>query len=159
MKKHLLSLLLVLAIAAGCNPLTPDKGQAVTSYFTPGDSITSDLADSMIVHYFRDSTEVPHNLSSLIHQTSLNNSDLYEIFKIDSITRIKLLVAAYLHTDTVVSRRDSVTVLLQIKQGYHSSYTYYDITTLGTGRICPPQMVARFLDFGFIIRRCLLPSC
>jgi hypothetical protein len=138
MKNILLFFVVVFITIAACNPLKPDKAQAVNSSFAQTDTITADLADSMIVHYFRDTTEVPHNMNSLILQTSLYNSDLYEIFKIDSITRIKLLLAAYLHNDSVVSRRDSVTVLLQLKHGYHSSYTYYNLTTLGSGRICPP---------------------
>jgi hypothetical protein len=49
-----------------------------------------------------------------------------------------LLAAAYLNTDSVVARRNKLTVLIQLKQGYNSNYYYYDVQELGDGRLCPP---------------------
>ena len=118
------------------NPLTTGS-QAKNSTFTAADSIPGSRADSMILH-FRDTALVNHSLDSGIKQVTLQNSDLYEIFKMKDITRIRLLAAAYLNTDPIVSRRNKLTMLVQLKQGYNSNYYYYDIQSLGDQRLCPP---------------------
>lgn len=137
MKKKIVFLAVVSITIAACNPLKPDKSKSMETKFNVSDSIPSKLAEDMITHYL-DSVQVDHRMNTIINQISLYNSDLYEIFKNDKITRIRLLTAAYLHTDEKESRRDSVTVLLQLKVGYNSDYYYYDVQSLGAGRLCPP---------------------
>ena len=119
-----------------CNPLKPSSA-AVQSSFHAADSIPGTVALDMISH-FLDTVLVDHSLDSMIKQASLYNSDLYKIFKRKKITRIRLLAAAYLNTDTIVYRRNKLTVLVQLKKGYDSDYYYYDIQDFGDGRICPP---------------------
>jgi len=118
------------------NPLKPGT-LAKTTTFVAGDSLPGAVADSMIVH-FLDTVLVDHSPDSIVRQASLYNSDLYEIFKMDNITRVKLLSAAYLNTDSVVARRNKLTVIVQLKQGYNSNYYYYDIQAFGDQRLCPP---------------------
>ena len=136
MKKTTIILTIIACITLfACNPLKPSNA-AVQSNFHAIDSIPGTVALDMINH-LPDSL-VDHSLDSLIKQASLYNSDLYKIFKIKKITRIRLLAAAYLNTDTIVYRRNKLTVLVQLKQGYNSDYYYYDIQSFGDGRICPP---------------------
>ena len=118
-----------------CNPLKPSNA-AVQSTFHPADSIPGIVALDMITHF--DNPLVDHSLDSMIMQATLQNSDLHKIFKMKNITRIRLLVAAYLNTDTIIARRNKPTVLVQLKQGYNSDYYYYDIQSFGEDRICPP---------------------
>jgi hypothetical protein len=140
MKKTIFLLAILSIILFACNPLKPSSS-AEPSNFVSSDSIPSSAAIDMINHYL--DPIVSHNLDSIIKQISLYNSDLYKIFKLKKITRIRLITAAYLATDTI-TRRNLVTVLVQLKQGYHSNYYYYDIRSLqaapitGGGRICPP---------------------
>ena len=119
-----------------CNPLKPGNA-AVQSSFHPVDSIPGIVALDMITH-FHDPLLVNHSLDSMIMQATLQNSDLHKIFKMKNITRVRLLAAAYLNTDSVIARRNKPTVLVQLKQGYNSDYYYYDIQSFGDGRICPP---------------------
>jgi|SRR5215203_3098357 len=121
-----------------CNPLKPSNA-AVHSDFHAIDSIPGTVALDMINH-FLDPVLVDHSLDSIIKQATLYNSDLDKIFKIKHITRIRLLAAAYLNTDTIVYRRNKLTVLVQLKQGYNSDYYYYDIQSFGDGRLCPPPL-------------------
>ena len=118
------------------NPLKPGT-LAKSTTFVAADSLPGAVADSMISH-FLDTVLVDHSPDSIIKQASLYNSDLYEIFKMDNITRIRLLSAAYLNTDSDSTRRNKLTVLVQLKQGYNSNYYYYDIQSFGDGRLCPP---------------------
>ena len=118
------------------NPLKPGD-LAVASSFIAADSIPGIVADSMIIH-FLDTVLVNHSLDSTIKQATLQNSDLYKIFKLKDITRIRLLAAAYLNTDPMVARRNKLTVLVQLKQGYNSNYYFYDIQAFGPTRLCPP---------------------
>ena len=132
---------ILLAIACitfffGCNPLKPGP-LATTSGFVAADSIPGSVAGDMIAH-FLDTVLVDHSHDSLIRQVTLHNSDLNKIFKMKDITRIRLLAAGYLNTDPIVSRRNKLTVLVQLKQGYNSNYYYYDARDLGDGRLCPP---------------------
>jgi hypothetical protein len=69
---------------------------------------------------------------------TLNNSDLDEIFKLDNMTRIRFISAAYLPSDPDSSLHNKVTVLMQLRQGYTSTYTYYDSKL--SGYICPPPL-------------------
>ena len=119
-----------------CNPLKPSNS-AVPSNFHAADSIPGPVAVDMMNH-FKDTVLVDHSLDSNILQATLQNSDLYKIFKMKNITRIRLLAAAYLNTDPIVYRRNKLTVLVQLKKGYNSEYYYYDIQSFGDGRICPP---------------------
>ena len=119
-----------------CNPLKPSNA-AVQSNFHPVDSIPGIVALDMINH-FHDPVLVDHSLDSMIMQATLQNSDLHKIFKMKNITRIRLLAAAYLNTDSIIARRNKPTVLVQLKQGYNSDYYYYDIQSFGEDRICPP---------------------
>ena len=119
-----------------CNPLKPSSA-AVQSGFHAADSIPGTVALDMINH-FHDTVLVDHSPDSSIMQATLQNSDLHKIFKMKNITRIRLLAAAYLNTDPIIYRRNKLTVLVQLKQGYNSDYFYYDIQSLGDGRICPP---------------------
>ena len=119
-----------------CNPLKPSNA-AVQSNFHDIDSIPGIVALDMINH-FHDTVLVDHSLDSMIMQATLQNSDLHKIFKMNNITRIRLLAAAYLNTDPIIARRNKATVLVQLKQGYNSDYYYYDIQSFGDGRICPP---------------------
>jgi hypothetical protein len=118
------------------NPLKPGPG-AEASAFVAADSLPGAVADSMIIH-FLDTVLVNHSLDSIIKQATLYNSDLDKIFKIKHITRIRLLAAAYLNTDSVIARRNKLTVIVQLKQGYNSNYYYYDIQDFGDNRLCPP---------------------
>ena len=119
-----------------CNPLKPSTA-ATPSNFNAADSIPGPVALDMMNH-FHDTVLVDHSLDSNIRHATLQNSDLYKIFKMKNITRIRLLAAAYLNTDAIVSRRNKLTVLVQLKKGYNSDYYYYDIQSFGDGRICPP---------------------
>jgi|SRR4030095_2295916 hypothetical protein len=121
-----------------CNPLKPSSA-AVPSSFHAADSIPGTVALDMINH-FLDTVLVDHSLDSNILQATLQNSDLYKIFKMKKITRIRLLAAAYLNTDTIIYRRNKLTVLVQLKKGYNSDYYYYDLQDLGDGRLCPPPL-------------------
>ena len=120
----------------GCNPLKPGP-LATTSSFVKADSIPGTIAEAMIDH-FLDTVLVDHSQDSLIKQVTLHNSDLNKIFKMKNITRIRLLAAAYLNTDPIVGRRNRLTMLVQLKQGYNSNYYYYDVRDLGEARLCPP---------------------
>jgi hypothetical protein len=136
MKKAIFFLSFLSIIFFACkNPLKPTSA-AMPSGFTEADSIPSAIADSMIAHYL--DTIVSHQLDTIVKQITLYNSDLYKIFKINNVTRLRLLTAAYLPTDPVVARRNMVTVLVQLKQGYNSNYFYYDVQAMGSGRLCPP---------------------
>lgn len=143
MKKAIILLsIFSIAFFACKNPLKPSS-EAEPSNFNAADSIPRAMAFDMINHYL--DSVVDHSLDAIIKQTSLFNSDLYEIFKIKHITKIKVLAAAYLDTDANVARRNTVTELIQLKQGYHSTYYYYDIKSLeattktpGGDRLCPP---------------------
>ena len=136
MKKIITLTAIVSVTLLACNPLKPGK-DALTSTFNKADSIPSTIAGNMITHYL-DTVLVDHHLDAIVKYAGLEDSDLDKIFKMENITRIRFLTAAYLHTDPIVSRRDSVTVLLQLKQGYHSNYYYYDVKILGASRLCPP---------------------
>ena len=143
MKKTLfISMILIPVLIACKNPLKPDASKAVPSTFNAADTISPGTALSMITHYL--DSNVDHSLDSIIRQISLHNSDLYEIFKLSKknkpISRIRLLAAAYLNSDSVVDRRNHKTVLVQLKFDYNSSYSYYDIQTFGADRLCPPPM-------------------
>ncbi|HJS52983.1 MAG TPA: hypothetical protein VJ765_00525 [Chitinophagaceae bacterium] len=140
MKKFVFLLTIVSFTLFACkNPLKPDASQATTTSISAADSIPFAVAQSMIAHYL--DTTVDHSLGSLVLQTTLHNSDLNEIFKLKKpITRLRLLLAAYLPTDSIVARRNKPTVLLQAKQGYNSNYYYYDVQAFGDGRLCPPPM-------------------
>jgi hypothetical protein len=134
-KATILLSFLAITFLACKNPLKLSS-EAEPSNFEKADSIPNAVALNMIAHYL--DTVVDHSLNAINKQASLYNSDLNKIFKLDNITRIKLLAAAYLSTDTVVARRNMPTVLVQLKQGYHSNYYYYDIQSFGSGRLCPP---------------------
>lgn len=112
--------------------------QAPPSTFKVKDSIPRAKALSMIQHYrnhYLDSTLIGHsNMDTAI--ITLNNSDLDEIFKLDNMTRIRFISAAYLPSDPDSSLHNKVTVLMQLRQGYTSTYSYYDSKLLGY--ICPP---------------------
>lgn len=137
MKKTTILLTIIACITLyACNPLKPSNA-AVQSNFHAIDSIPGTVALEMINH-FLDTVLVDHSHDSMIKQATLYNSDLHKIFKIKQITRIRLLAAAYLNTDAIVSRRNKLTVLVQLKQGYNSDYYYYDIQSFGDGRLCPP---------------------
>jgi hypothetical protein len=138
--KHttILVTLIACVIFFACNPLKPSNS-AVESHFHAADSIPGTVALDMINH-FLDTVLVDHSLDSNILQATLQNSDLYKIFKMKKITRIRLLAAAYLNTDTIIYRRNKLTVLVQLKKGYNSDYYYYDIQDFGDGRICPPPL-------------------
>lgn len=138
--KHTTILLTIIACITlfACNPLKPSNA-AVQSSFHATDSIPGTVALEMINH-FHDTVLVNHSLDSMIMQATLQNSDLHKIFKIKNITRIRLLAAAYLNTDPIVYRRNKLTVLVQLKQGYNSDYYYYDIQSFGDGRLCPPPL-------------------
>ena len=139
MKKTTIILTIIACITLfACNPLKPSNA-AVQSNFHAIDSIPGIVALDMIDH-FHDTVLVDHSLDSMIMQATLQNSDLHKIFKMNNITRIRLLAAAYLNTDTIVYRRNKLTVLVQLKQGYNSDYYYYDIQSFGDGRICPPPL-------------------
>lgn len=141
-KTILISMILIPALIACKNPLKPDASKAAVSSFNASDTISRTTALDMVAHYL-DST-VDHSLDSIIRQVSLSNSDLFEIFKMSTkqkpITRLRFLTAAYLDTDPIVARRNHKTVLLQVKFDYNSSYTYYDMQTLGASSLCPPPM-------------------
>lgn len=132
----LFTIIACITLFACKNPLKPGPG-AEASNFVAVDSLPGAIADSMITH-FLDAVLVNHSLDSIIKQATLYNSDLDKIFKIKDITRIRLLAAAYLNTDTIITRRNKLTVLVQLKQGYHSNYYYYDIQDFGDNRLCPP---------------------
>jgi hypothetical protein len=126
------------------NPLKPDPSKATASNFKVADSIPGTVAQNMITHYL-DTTLVNHSLDAIVKQVSLYNSDLYGIFdklstKSHPVTRLRLLMAAYLDTDSIIARRNQVTVLLQVKQNYSSNYYYYDVQSFGDARLCPPPM-------------------
>lgn len=147
MKKTIfISTIVIFTLLACKNPLKPDTSKAATSNFIAADSIPSAVAHSMIAHYL-DTPAVSHRLDALVLQVSLYNSDLYKIFDLGKpITRIRLLIAAYLDTDSVVARRNKPTVLLQVKKGYNSDYYYYDTQSLGDGRLCPPPLGCSTLE-------------
>ena|SRR6187200_321558 len=132
----LITIIACITFFACKNPLKPGS-QAQPSNFIATDSIPGIIADSMIIH-FLDTVLVDHSLASIIRQTTLQNSDLDKIFKIKGITRLRLFAAAYLNSDSVVARRNKLTVLVQLKQGYNSNYYYFDAQDLGPNRICPP---------------------
>ena len=135
-KTTLLFIIACITLFACKNPLKPGP-QAATSNFVAADSIPGSVAEDMIDH-FLDTVLVNHSLDSIIRQVTLHNSDLNKIFKMDNITRIRLLAAAYLDTDSIIARRNKLTVLVQLKQGYNSNYYYYDSQDLGDNRLCPP---------------------
>jgi hypothetical protein len=139
MKKTTILFAIVSITLFACNDKNPLKPGALAkaSTFVAADSLPGAVAGSMIDH-FLDTVLVDHSPDSIVRQASLYNSDLYEIFKMDNITRIRLLSAAYLNTDTFVARRNKLTVIVQLKQGYNSNYYYYDIQTFGDQRLCPP---------------------
>jgi hypothetical protein len=124
----------VMLLACNQNPLRPGSG-AQPSRFKPADSIPRDAALKMI-HYYRD-----HHLDGrLIGQRNqdtmsitLDNSDLYDIFKLDNITRIRLFFAAYDSVYPDKSLQNKVILMIQLKQGYNSTYSYYP-----GNFICPP---------------------
>ena len=132
----LFTIIACITLFACKNPLKPGPG-AAPSTFVAADSLPGTIADSMIAH-FLDTVLVNHSLDSMIKQVTLHNSDLDKIFKMDNITRIRLLAAAYLNTDSIVARRNKLTVLVQLKQGYNSNYFFYDIQDFGDNRLCPP---------------------
>ena len=144
MKKTFFILIILIPALIACtkNPWKPDVSQAVASSFNKNDTIANSTALDMVAHYL--DSVVDHSLDSIIKQVSLYNTDLNEIQKLSTknkpITRIRLLAAAYLNTDPIVARRNHVTVLVQLKFSYNSSYSYYDIQTFGAGRLCPPPM-------------------
>lgn len=112
--------------------------QAVNSNFNKTDSIPRVTALAMIQNYrdhYNDNTLVGvNNLDTMA--ITLQNSDLNKIFHLDNITRIRFLSAAYLPSNPDTSLHNKVTVLIQLKQGYHSNYFYYDSQLFGA--ICPP---------------------
>src|SRR6187402_1722060 len=136
--KHTTILFTIIACITllACNPLKPSSA-AVQSSFHATDSIPGTIAVDMINH-FLNTVLVDHSLDSIIKQATLYNSDLNKIFKMKNITRIRLLAAAYLNTDSIIARRNKLTVLVQLKQGYNSDYYYYDIQSFGDNRLCPP---------------------
>jgi hypothetical protein len=133
MKKIFFLSAIVSIILLACNPLKPHSNAAVKAIFAGPDSIPASVAENMITHYL-DTTLVDHRMGAIIRRIDLNNSDLYNFFQLKHITRLRLLTAAYLATDPIVSRRNKVTVLIQLKKGYHSDYYYYD----GINLLCPP---------------------
>ena len=137
MKKAFFLLVIAIITFFGCKyPLKFHSGD-VASGFVAADSIPHAVAIDMINHYL-DTVLVDHSLHDINKQASLYRSDLDKIFKLSDITRIKLLAAAYLDTDSIVARRNKVTVLVQLKQGNNSNYFYYDIQSFGPERLCPP---------------------
>jgi hypothetical protein len=134
MKKIIFFLAIVSPILFACNPLKPGK-EAVPTKFKAADSIPRVTAKNWINHYL--DANVDHNPDAIIKQISLFNSDLFEIFKIENITRIKLLIAAYPSDDPIKERQNKPTVLVQLKQGYHSNYYYYDIQSLDANKEVP----------------------
>jgi hypothetical protein len=143
MKQTIFIAAIACIVMIACNPLKPDQTQATTTSFNAADSITSPTAQNMVTHY--SDPVVDKSIGPLIKHVSLHNSDLHAIFKEMSkkskpVTRIRLLEAAYLDTDSIVARRNQLTVLLQLKVGYNSNYYYYDVRSLGDGRLCPPPM-------------------
>lgn len=137
MKKIFLLLATTCLLIIACkNPLKPGS-EAIASAFSASDSIPRSTALTMIAHYM-DTPQVNHGPDFVFRQATLHNSDLFKIFQISNITRIRILDAAYLNTDPVVGRRNKITALVQVKKGYHSDYYYYDIQSFGADRICPP---------------------
>jgi len=132
----LFTIIACITLFACKNPLKPGPG-AAPSTFVAADSLPGTIADSMIAH-FLDTVLVNHSLDSIIKQATLYNSDLDKIFKIKKITRIRLLAAAYLNTDPIIARRNRLTIIVQLKQGYNSNYYSYDIQSFGDDRLCPP---------------------
>jgi hypothetical protein len=139
-KMFFLSAVVCIALLA-CNQVQRDRltpgADATASQFKARDSLPRDTALAMIDHYrthYRgvDTTLVRKNILDTM-QISLNISDLNEIFKLDSITRIRLFAAAYLPGSRTPNK---VTVLVQLKHGYHSVYSYYDAESF----ICPPPL-------------------
>ena len=135
-KTTILLMIACITLFACKNPLKPGPA-AAPSTFVAADSIPGTVANAMISHFF-DTAMVDHSLASITKQVTLHNSDLDKIFKIKDITRIRLLAAAYLDTDSIIARRNTLTVLVQLKQGYNSNYFYYDAQELGENRLCPP---------------------
>lgn len=132
MKKLIFSLAIVSIILFACNPLKPKSG-AEKLIFVEKDSISGTTATAMIAHY-KDANVNKQN--SGFEAVGLNDTDLFEIFKIKNITRVRFFLAAYLADDPQPSRQNKVAVIMQLKQGYHSNYYYYDATAY----LCPPPM-------------------
>jgi hypothetical protein len=68
-----------------------------------------------------------------------------EVLKIHNLVGIKFLVAAYLDTDPIVSRRNQPMILLQLKteKGGPPVYHYYDLNSVSKEAAplppyCPP---------------------
>lgn len=145
MKKIFFLSAIVFVALSACNQaqqtqqdrLTPGP-EAVSAKFKAADSIPRTIALQMIRHYrnhfsANDATLMRKDLLDSV-QISLTISDLNEIFKLDSITRLRVFAAAYLPDDSNESRKNKVTVLLQLRHGYHSQFSYYDAESI----ICPP---------------------
>lgn len=140
MKKSIVLLMILSTSLFSCDRVLrkPDSKLATPSGLLKDNLINSELAIKMIAHY-RDSI-VNHSLDAIIKQITLYNSDFYQIFKeYPNTTRIKLMPAAYLDDSSVVDTlRNKVTVIIQLKSGYNSDYSYHDINGFGDGRLCPP---------------------
>ncbi|HEX3167826.1 MAG TPA: hypothetical protein VHQ93_16265 [Chitinophagaceae bacterium] len=139
MKKTTILLAIACITLFACNKnLLKLTKQSPNSNFNAIDSIPRVTALAMIQHFrehFADNTLVGLNDLDTMSVT-LQISDLNKIFHLDSITRIRFLSAAYLPSNPDTSLHNKVTVLIQLKQGYHSNYYYYDSQLFGA--LCPP---------------------
>lgn len=112
------------------------------SAFDPNDTIPKATAMAMYAHYM--DSNVNRDDTALITQIYLQGKDLKKILKINNVTRIKILIGAYLDTDPVVARRNKPTVLVQVKKekGGTVTYYYYDIESVSKDvnakGFCPP---------------------
>jgi hypothetical protein len=139
MKKTTILLSIACITLFACNKnLLKLTDQAVPSNFNAPDSIHRVDALAMIQHFrdhYADNTLVGiNNLDTM--SITLQNSDLNKIFHLENITRIRFLSAAYLPGNPIPALDNTVTVLIQLKQGYNSNYYYYDSKLLGV--LCPP---------------------
>src|SRR4030095_15806913 len=114
---------LVIALS-NCNGDSPPP-----SSFDPEDSISRTTALAMYAHYM-DST-VNKSDTAIIRQIYPPVSSLAQMLKTKDLVKINFMVAAYLDTDSIVSRRNKAMILLQLKteKGGIITYSYYDLGT------------------------------
>jgi hypothetical protein len=120
-----------------------DEPSGGSGTFDPGDTISKTTALAMYAHYM--DSIVDKSDSAIIRQFFPAVAILKDVLKTKNLVRIKFLTCAYLDTDSIVARRNTVTILMQLKiqKGEDPpTYYYYDANSLtafeAEAPFCPP---------------------
>jgi hypothetical protein len=111
----------------------------------------SDTAAQLMIYHFLSSEKVSHTKETEIQRIEFDAPVLEKLFSDHKTQRLRLFTAAYLDSDPDSLKRNTKTIILQLKSA--NKLSYYDIYAIGlpgtnsAQPICPPPTGTCDLNF------------